>query len=266
MKSRRLILVLVAFTVLTLGMGSASAVQVTLPGVPEYHWWWGCSPTSGGMLIGYYDGLAGFQNIWDEGSTTVNDMIHTPLDGVDNSVGDFMNTSYPAGGTSDPNIASGMEDYIEWDDPTTAINESYAATTWNEYTHDPEYIEPGWTPGEFVWADFVAEIDAGRPMLLSWGGPRGGHTTLGYGYDDMNSDNPLDWQVIHYTTWASGPAPATWYFDPDSSALNPDNWNLDLGTFVHVEGSFPQTPDAGATFALLASALAGLGILRRRAR
>lgn len=44
-------LTLAVYTEVSLGGGST-----TLNGsVPDYHWWYGCSPTSAGMLAGYYD-------------------------------------------------------------------------------------------------------------------------------------------------------------------------------------------------------------------
>ncbi len=36
-------------------LGSYSLGGTTLSGVPTYDWWYGCSPTSAGMMVGYYD-------------------------------------------------------------------------------------------------------------------------------------------------------------------------------------------------------------------
>lgn len=45
-----------------LGLSSARAVEIgyyaqgaILPNAPDYDWWYGCSPTSAGMMMGYYD-------------------------------------------------------------------------------------------------------------------------------------------------------------------------------------------------------------------
>lgn len=233
---QKIILVnIVICTMIVLSGTPAQASMMVLSDVPAYYWYHGCSPTSGGMLLGYYDTLPGYSTIIAD-TTDPYDMIASPTDGLENSIADFMDTSYPAGGTSDPKIASGIEAYIEWDDPTTAVNESYQATAWNEYTYDPEYMAPGYTAGEFTWADYVAEIDAGRPMLLSWGTPAGsGHTTIGYGYDDQgHPDDPDYWLVAINTTWSGSDEPTWWYFDPDMSGSNPSGWNLDLGTFVQI--------------------------------
>lgn len=36
-------------------LGSYSQGGTTLSDVPNYNWWYGCSPTSAGMMVGYYD-------------------------------------------------------------------------------------------------------------------------------------------------------------------------------------------------------------------
>ena len=63
MKHRLLIfLVLVGVSLGVSSVAGAAVLQaehfgagVTLPSSPDYDWWYGCSPTSAGMMMGYYD-------------------------------------------------------------------------------------------------------------------------------------------------------------------------------------------------------------------
>jgi hypothetical protein len=51
----------------------------------------------------------------------------------------------------------------------------------------------------FTWDQYVAEIDAGRPVMIQVEG----HSMFGYGYGDNNT--------IHlYDTWSPGPHTMTW--------------------------------------------------------
>jgi len=94
MKGRRLVWLLVALCVVTAGVWAAPLPSGTidmgdglelafyrqgvnpLPGAPNYDWWYGCSPTSAGMLMGYYDnnGYAGlnYTNLVPGGAAETN--------------------------------------------------------------------------------------------------------------------------------------------------------------------------------------------------
>ncbi len=52
--NRRKLVSMVFFLFFVL-IGISYAKQVILSEVPDYGWWYGCAPTSAGMLIGYYD-------------------------------------------------------------------------------------------------------------------------------------------------------------------------------------------------------------------
>ena len=190
-------------------------VSGVLPGMPEYVWWYGCSPTSGGMMVGYWDGLPGFGDLYDGdaglwgggGASGTKSMVASTAHitaGDENgyTYGDWHNsTTYPNheanpdciadfmhtvdGGSYTDNITSGLEAYCEWDNPGTTVGESYEATAVFE---DVAY----WgTPGHaFTYEKFKAEIDAGRPMMLGliayWPATHRwvGHSVVAYGYED----------------------------------------------------------------------------------
>jgi hypothetical protein len=162
------------------GAGLASSV---LSGVPEYLWYHGCSPTSGGMLMGYWAGkgytklLPGVTNPMVQ-STAVNQAISSTAHNVNdtyvghtaNCVADFMQTV--RGGTYGDNIPTGLANWT-----------SYVGLT----AKTASLSEVSYYGGSFDYMDFVSEINAGRPMLLNlatYAPSKGweGHTVLAYGY------------------------------------------------------------------------------------
>jgi hypothetical protein len=178
--------------------------------VPEYLWWYGCSPTSGGMMVGYWDGRPGFGNLYDgdasiwsgDGSQGTRSMVASTahiVSGDENgyTYGDWHNSaSYPSheanpncvadfmktvnGGSYANNIAAGLEAYCEWDNPATPVNESYPATATN--------IDVPFYGGSFSYSDLKNEIDADRTVILDLICYTGyewlGHSTVAYGYQD----------------------------------------------------------------------------------
>ncbi|MBL7132911.1 MAG: PEP-CTERM sorting domain-containing protein [Phycisphaerae bacterium] len=195
--------------------GPRPACGGLLPGVPEYGWWYGCSPTAGGMMVGYWDGRPGFGNLYDgnagvwggSGASGTKSMVASTahiVAGDQNgyTYGDWHNsTSYPNheanpdciadfmhtvnGGSYTDDIAEGLEAYCQWDKPGTAVNESYQATASFE-----DVAFWGTAGHAFDYLDFKAEIDAGRPVILDliaylpishrWAG----HSVVAYGYQD----------------------------------------------------------------------------------
>jgi len=177
-----------------------------LSGVPEYHWYYGCSPTSGGMLIGYWDSHPSgkWSNLVEGDISTYNDIAKNmiaspehirdywgtpdfnPGGHTDNCIADFMHTSRSGEGLGDgatwsSMIPKGLKDFAEWDNPDTSTNEAYYADSWRDMV---KYFN-----GPFSWSSFKSEIDAGRPMLLDvveWHGGMNwyGHSVVGYGYQD----------------------------------------------------------------------------------
>jgi len=100
MRARRLVWLLAALCVATAGVSAAPLPAGTidvgnglelafyrqgvnpLPGAPSYDWWYGCSPTSAGMLMGYYDnnGYAGlyYTNLVPGGSAELETFVGPP--------------------------------------------------------------------------------------------------------------------------------------------------------------------------------------------
>ncbi len=190
------------------GESGEAGVTKTLTGVPEYFWYHGCSPTSVGMLMGYWDGLAypnyiPGSNDWATNQAAIQDAIASaghiadyvptpdrvppPDYHTDDCIADFLHTSRDPedhGSTDPANIPPGMEEYASF----------------RGYTHTNAWAEDY---GSFTFADLQAQIDAGRPMVF-------GVDTDGDGYTDHfipvfgYRTSPTN-QFACYTTWAGDP-------------------------------------------------------------
>ena len=238
---------------------------------PNYDWWHGCSATSAGMMMGYYDnnGYAslGYTNLVPGGAAEAETYVGPPTGlaalanqviasgrhigdfyvsgygasgddvsgaptGPLNCLADFMGTNQDAAGNS-----NGSTTFYYWHDGTGAplpyrftsddavthiaapgvvqsgmygVGEyvQYAGYNYVNPTNDPlnlsspqpvgsrddwlynQYIDP-YVAGGFSLADFQAEIDAGRPVLVHIEE----HTMLGYAYDPNNTN------IFVYDTW-----------------------------------------------------------------
>ena len=213
---------------------------------PDYGWWYGCSPTSAGMIMGYYDrngygtcsyadlvpGTVAEAHTYPGGSyhNGTSDMIAGPghiadfypggggASGDDvappwhefNCVADFMGTSQDAAGNANgwttfwywtngsrmyyqqiPGIGHivdsgmyGMYEYLDYCDYDDDMVDLY-----NQYTDNLGL------PFGFTLADYIAEIDAGRPVLIHVEN----HSMFGYGYDDQNPST-----IFIRDTWVQG--------------------------------------------------------------
>lgn len=162
-------ILLVVLVCLTLAAGSSAALAdslVVLTEVPSYTWYQGCSPTSGGMLMGYWaeHGYAALL------PGVTDPMVQSPAVNDDISrIADYMHTVN--GSTSGSNIKPGL---IGW---TNSVGLS-ALVSYSSVQSDA-----------FSYTAYRNEIDAGRPMLLNLttfvtGKSTLGHTVLAYGYRD----------------------------------------------------------------------------------
>lgn len=192
-------------------------------------------------MVGYWDGKAGYENLfegdasywWGEsdpmiGITGTRSMVagtahilagetwqgHDP-----DSLADFMQTEQ--GGTDSAGIRQGLEDYVEWDNPGTATDESRPGPGLY-FDALVELDEVAYFGGSFDYDDFTAEIDAGRPVLLNlmtYYADWLGHSVVGYGYrDDMfqieqakPGPNPLITVggFAVWDTWSNGGGPGS---------------------------------------------------------
>jgi hypothetical protein len=225
---------------------------VLLGSTGTYDWWYGCSPTAAGMMIGYYDrnGYAGsdYSNLVPGGvaeansfgnpGALVNSTIASPghiadfytggylASGDDNpqsqtwhtfdSLADFMGSSQDSVGNS-----NGSTIFVYWTNgaPFTAadavangfkdLDGMYGIgeyLNYRGYDYDSLYTQGIYStsrPLGFTYAQYMAEIDAGRPVMIQIEG----HSMLGYGYDAANM------LVSVYDTWAPdgrNPGVMTW--------------------------------------------------------
>jgi hypothetical protein len=224
----------------------AAAAESAAPGAaPDYQWWYGCSPTSAGMLMGYYDinGYGGetYRNLVPgtvaesstfpstEGSweyrvqhiiasqrhvsdfygggylASGDDVPGAPTGPLD-SLADFMGTSqdvyenvngatafwfYTDGSrlsvadlfnTGDPGIYEnsgtyGIYEYLR----RAGYGDANPQTADHIYN---QHIDTLGLPYGFSLGDYIAEVNAGRVVLLHLVN----HTMLGYGYDSTTGE------------------------------------------------------------------------------
>lgn len=217
----------IALLVVIAGCGAADAdTQYWLDDMPEYSWYRGCSPTSGGHLIGYWDNRPGYEDLYDGTAPMAAPQTHSFYQTIasdehaaapyssdacthgnaPNSLACFMHTTPDTGGSHDWNIASGMRGYAAWDDPDTAINESHDFTSFLYYASSTSW-EDSWRDALFNFSDLRHQIDHGNPLLLNLSLVGGGHTVTAYGYwiDDAGDL----WFAVR-DTWMDGTTSGTY--------------------------------------------------------
>jgi len=229
----------------------------TLSNAPDYDWWYGCSPTSAGMMMGYYDingygglyydnlvpgGVAELSSYDTGGSPLANNAIastghvydfysNAPPPGYPASYGisgddlpqshdfdclaDFMGTSQDGVGPSwdpfdNPNGSTAFWYWTDgspmtWSDIASSTDVMRSSGMYGIYEYVDycgygtanlynQYIDTlGRTYG-FTFQDYIAEIEAGRVVMLHVEG----HSMFGYGYDDLTNT------VYLHDTWSPG--------------------------------------------------------------
>jgi len=275
-------------------------VPVQLGNTANYDWWHGCSPTSAGMMMGYYDrnGYAGWDysnlvpggvaeansfgnpgalansiiastghvaDFYAGGNNASGDDVALPWHAFD-CLADFMGTSQDAIGnangwttfyywtngapfTAADAVAGGVKDL----DGMYGIGEYLNYAGYNYDTLYTQLIYSTSTPLGFTYAQYMAEINAGRPVIIQVDG----HSMLGYGYDAASS------LVYLYDTWApngQNPGSMTW----GGSYSGMDQWGVEVLALA------PSQPGIVPEPISLVCGLIGLGCIggylkRRRA-
>ncbi len=245
----------IAVLILLVTNANASLVEshiqgATLSGVPDYNWWYGCSPTSVGMMMGYYDrrgydnlipgGVAELSNygndnaivnaaIASQGHINAFHIGDTGVSGDDilntghapDSLADFMGTSQDSVGN-----ANGSTSFFTWDGSSDKFFYTDIEGTANQDASGmygiKEYVEyrgygianlynqktDNAISGGFSFADYKAEIDAGRVVMIHVEE----HSMFGYGYDDSG-------KIILHDTWTEGEHSMTWGGEYENRAL-----------------------------------------------
>jgi len=263
------------------------AVALSSPG--DYQWWYGCSPTAAGMIMGHYDvsgyGSHSYDNLVPGGQAEDNtfgsgpylannaiassghindfykggygasgDDVTPPWHSFD-CLADFMGTSQDSYGNTNggttfyywsngaPFTASDALNYGVYDsDGMYGIGEYLRYAGYDAATLYTQLIDTGsyGTPLGFTFAQYTAEIDAGRPVMIQVEG----HSMYGYGYDST-ATAPT---VLLHDTWNLGEHSMTW----GGSYSGMQQWGVVVLTPI------PEP----ATICLLG--LGVLGLLRRK--
>ncbi len=293
---------------------------LTLPNSTASDWWYGCGPTSAGMLMAYYDinGYGGYtyDNLVPGGTPTpalgaypngqllrniiaseghqrdyynaatygynngggetslgydvAGDDLPVPTH-ADDCLADFMGTSRDSDGGSNGctqlyvndtgvrfdytgglldlgaglgvirDVCYGIQAYVEYCGYSLAS--SFTQNT-DIYCDTHNLDAEG-----FGFADYCAEIDAGRPMLIGMVGDIGGHLVLGIGYDETSST------LEYLNTW-----------DGDIHSMAWDGTLLDMSLYAVYGMELAPVPEPAACAAGAGVAALLLAALRRRRR
>jgi hypothetical protein len=222
-----------------------------LSDAPDYVWWYGCSPTSAGMMMGYYDihgyGGLSYDNLVPGGTAElistngppaaipaplaqeviasaghINDFYRSGYLGSGDdlpaphhdfdSLADFMGTSQDSvgnvnGSTTFVYYINGAKTPASHLDGTAWADRDGMYGMWEYFDYagygdvdskddffNQYIVEAGETYG-FSWDQYMAEIDAGRVVMLHVTG----HSMFGYGYGfDLATESRL---VYFHDTW-----------------------------------------------------------------
>jgi hypothetical protein len=176
---------------------------VKITDVPSYLYWGGCGPTAAGMVIGYWDAhgygnlIAGAGNTWAGNTANVKAMMASP---------GFMADYYNRTTSNPPTHANDcVADFMSASRAPLGYNESRENYQYLGLVGYANYRGYAGATGSYdymgpLWNDFVAEINAGRPVEFSVDSDGNGsvdHAVTAYGYDDTLGQQ----QYFCYNTW-----------------------------------------------------------------
>lgn len=175
---------------------TANAKEFKLKDVPEYLWTDGCAPTAGTMMMAYYaiNGYAGssYSNLIPGGtpplSTTItpNALVTHAIDTMAHDMGTDLQSGYTT-----LHVKFGGDKYTPQDAINDGVQGNDLTYGLSLYVKDAGYYASVFTqqiykysnfPFTFTFANFVADINAGRPVILTLNSAIDTHFVLGYGY------------------------------------------------------------------------------------
>lgn len=222
-----------------------SPTQHVLKDTVEYHWQVGCTPTAVAMVLGYWD-RHGYGNLIAGDSSTYNDAVRNAIASPDhyrdyyssylseaadasttgtmredNCIADFLYSSRSALGLADGFTYYSFEGVGLHGYATSRGYDGFQTTQWN------------W--GGFSLADIVAEIDAGRPVILSVDSTADGvndHNIVVFGFDTATN------KLLVHDGWSSTPDMRWIDFAP---AAVGQSFGITSATFVRPGETNPNT-------------------------
>ena len=216
---------------------AASGAAVALSDVPAYNWYHGCGPTAAASLIGYYE-MQGFTGLYDadgwssvKETNNVKDQISSP---AHNAKYDPTpdNASLPV--PENTSLACWFRTSVDplqygWSYLSRADDSFEGYADYRGYVAESYYQSFGTQTYNFTCEDLVAEIDAGRPMMLlvdTDGNGGTDHFVPTIGYDDRGDGNLY---YGCYTTWSEGESIAWKRFRAMGST-----WGVGYGVFLEL--------------------------------
>ena len=214
MRTGRALSFLALISALLLCPPALFAASKILSNVPVYVWYYGCVPTSVGMTLAYWDSN-GYPNLYPGSAQTYDASIKDWITSSDHQSQGAGHTNlqitWDAGdGRWEPDVCSNADrlacyvqtnpaDGASYDTSTGPGMEFYADTQGYDSLGEWNAISGSWT-----WNEFVAEIDADRPVVMMvkrWNGSADeGHAIVAYGYDTSSGN----YMVVHDTWGGSG--------------------------------------------------------------